>query len=166
MELIFEEQSGWLLACVPQAGWAMTLSGPDRALLLDALSGFYRLAGVDLIREQIDQSLGAKEMPYDVADQGLVVWPDDHYGDEAFYHLHRKGTLRPSPRSVARTYDLIPLNRGALVFSHTPIARAAWEARWASGGQEATPLLPAAARWTFDRFNGEGTKTLAAFRAS
>ncbi|WP_145199229.1 hypothetical protein [Planctomycetes bacterium Poly30] len=166
MQLLFEEQSGWLLACVPRVGWAATVGGADRALLLDAISGFYRLAGVDLIREQIDQALGERRMPYDVADDGLVVWPDGQYQDEALYHLHRKGSLRPTPRSVARTYELVALNREELVFSHTPIARAAWEARWAGGGQEATPLLPAAARWTFEAPGAKGSSAAAAFRAS
>ncbi len=166
MEILFEEQSGWLLACVPAPGWAASVSGSHKALLLDALSGFYRLAGVDLIREQIDQALGSKHMPYDVADHGLVVWPDDHYGDEALYHLHRKGTLRPTPRSVVRAYDLQSLGRESLVFSQTPVARDAWEARWAGGGQEATPLLPAAARWTWASSTETSGPNSAAFRAS
>ncbi len=166
MELLFEEQSGWLLACVPRVGWANELGDADRALLLDAISGFYRRAGVDLIREQIDHALGAKEMPYDVAERGLVVWPDKQYKDEALYQIHRKGALRPSPRSVARTYDLAVINREELVFSHTPIPRAAWEARWANGGQEATPLLPAAARWTWDSGTSATSSTSASFRAS
>lgn len=151
MELLFEEQSGWLLASVARAGWAAELTSSEEAILLDALSGFYRLGGVDLIREQMVIALGNRHMPYDVNEQGLVVWPDDHYGVEGFYNLHRKSSMRPSPRSVARTWDLPVLARGELVFAHTPIERAAWEARWASGGVEATPLLPAAARWMWER---------------
>ena len=166
MELLFEEQSGWLLACVPAPGWAQSLDGSHKALVLDALSGFYRLAGVDLIREQINAALGSSQMPYDVADHGLVVWPDDHYGDEALYHLHRKGTLRPTPRSVVRTYGLQILGREQLVFSQTPVGRDAWEARWAGGGHEATPLLPAAARWTWDSGTDFRNPNSAAFRAS
>ena len=151
MELLFEEQSGWLLASVARTGWADELTSSEKAILLDALSGFYRLGGVDLIREQIEIALGNRQMPYDVNEQGLVVWPDDHYEAEGFYNLHRKTTMRPSPRSVAKAWDLPTLTRGELVFAHTPIERAAWEARWASGGVEATPLLPAAARWGWKR---------------
>ncbi|MEM6959703.1 MAG: hypothetical protein AAF645_28735, partial [Myxococcota bacterium] len=165
MEVLFEEQSGWLLACVPRVGWAQSVTGPEKAVLLDALSGFYRLAGVDLIREQIDRSLGHLGFPYDVADHGLVIWPDQAYKDEALYHLHRKGSLRPSPRSVARAHDLKVLGREEVVFSHTPIQRAAWESRWASGGSEATPLLPAAARWSWEDDEARGPAS-SAFRAS
>ncbi len=150
LELLFEEQSGWLLACVPRPGWSERLGFAEEALLLDALSGFYRMAGVDLIREQITSALRPAGTPYDVNEEGLTLWPDGEYREEAAYALHRKGILRPAPRNIARLYDLIPLGREQLVFSATPIERDAWEARWASGGSEATPLLPAAARWSWD----------------
>ena len=170
----------------PATAPALSASRCARSVPLDAADGFVwhaatatlqpvpeiqrvplgLLKGVDLVREQIDQALGERRMPYDVADHGLIVWPDGQYLDEARYHLHRKGSLRPSPRSVARTYDLVALNREELVFSHTPIPRNAWEARWAGGGQEATPLLPAAARWTFEVPGSEGSSAAASFRAS
>lgn len=155
MELLFEEQSGWLLACVSELGWAAQLPVDDAAVLLDALSGFYRLAGVDLIREQIDQALGGKGLPYDVTEQGLVVWPDGKYGVEASYNLHRKSSMRPSPRSVAKAFDLPVLDRERLVFSHSAVPRDAWEARWRAGARDGDGdvprdgLLPSGARWGF-----------------
>lgn len=151
MELLFEEQSGWLLACVSEVGWAAQLPEDDTAVLLDALSGFYRLAGVDLIREQIDQALGGRGLPYDVTEQGLVVWPDGKYGVEASYNLHRKSSMRPSPRSVAKAFDLPVLARERLVFSHSAVARDAWEDRWRAGDRDGPidGLLPPGARWCF-----------------
>ena len=166
MQLLFEEQSGWLLACVPRPGWASELTAEDASLLGDALSGFYRLAGVDLIREQIDVALGGDGMPYDINEEGMTVWPDRAYKDEAAYNLHRKASLRPSPRSVARAYELPALGREQLVFSHTPIQREAWEGRWTGAGNEATPLLPAAARWTWVSGPESARASSASFRAS
>ena len=164
LELLFEEQSRWLLACVPKPGWAANLGFAEEALLLDALSGFFRLAGVDLIREQIHSSLRPKGTPYDVDEDGLTVWPDKSYRDAASYNLHRKGILRPYPRGVARAYDLLPLGREQLVFSATLIDLDAWEARWAGGGTEATPLLPATSRWSWGSDSGPAAS--AAWRAS
>src|SRR5262249_23092196 len=46
-------RSGWLVAGVHGPGWLPLLSGPQRAALATALAGLYKLAGVDLTREQI-----------------------------------------------------------------------------------------------------------------
>ncbi len=51
--LDFEEQSYWLLAGIRQAGWLTHLDWEQRRAFLDALAGFYKLAGVQLVREQL-----------------------------------------------------------------------------------------------------------------
>lgn len=149
LELHFEEQSGWLIAGVARPGWAEALSASEAAVLVDALAGFYRMAGVDLVREHVEGALDSPGLPYDVREEGIVVWPDDAFGVEVRYNLARQSTVRPTPRSAAKAWGLPTVAREEIVFAHTPISRDAWEARWASGGSEATPLMPAAARWTW-----------------
>jgi hypothetical protein len=84
--LAFEEQSGFILAGWRTRGWISDLDPERRRVLGNALAGFYKLAGVDLVREQIEAWLPAPS-PYDVADEGLVVWPGGDFNTETVYDL-------------------------------------------------------------------------------
>jgi hypothetical protein len=52
LQLDFEEQAGQLVAGVSQAGWVHALHREQRRVLLDALAGFYKLAGVERLQEE------------------------------------------------------------------------------------------------------------------
>ncbi len=75
-EIAFEEQSGLLMASVPVRGFLDKLprTSDEHRLFENALGGLYQLAGVDLVREQLEAALG-KDTSYDIADEGLVIWP-------------------------------------------------------------------------------------------
>ncbi len=83
--IAFEEQSGWLCACVARAGWVAALGDEERVLFENALAGLYQRAGVDFVREQIEAAL-PPATPYDIADEGLVVWPPG-WATELVYDL-------------------------------------------------------------------------------
>jgi hypothetical protein len=70
--LDFENRGGWLVAGIARAGWVARLAPEQRSAFVDGLAGFYKLAGVDLVREQIEAALppGAT---YEVTEEGLVV---------------------------------------------------------------------------------------------
>jgi hypothetical protein len=76
--LDFEHHAGWLLGGTFQAagspGWLVRLSPQQLLVIRDALAGFYKLAGVDLVREEIAACLQS-EAAFDVTEQGLEVWP-------------------------------------------------------------------------------------------
>jgi hypothetical protein len=61
----FEEHGGWVVAglALPPGGaaasWLAALSAPQAAALHDALAGFYKMAGVGMVREQGDAPLPA-----------------------------------------------------------------------------------------------------------
>ncbi len=117
--LAFEEQSGWLLASIARAGWIDTLDDTKRIVLENALAGLYARAAVDLVRERLVAHIG-EAAPYDVADEGLVVW---HGGD------YEKETVEP-----------LSANRPV-------VTRAAWDAAWRGTGTptrivEGASLLP------------------------
>jgi hypothetical protein len=122
--LAFEEQSGWLLASVAHAGWIDALDATKRIVVENALAGLYARAAVDLVRERLEARIG-EPAPYDVADQGLVVWPGGDY---------EKQTIEP------------------LVADRSGVTRAAWNAAWVVGGGEVkrivegASLLPRSAR--------------------
>ena len=125
--LAFEEQSGFLVAVVEQAGFADALDGASRIVFENAVAGLYHLAGVDIVREQLEVVLRGE--PYDIADDGLVIWPSGTYRTEVVYALGDEHDSRPL-RAVVRG-DPLPvfpsrLARDAVLFSCHKIAWLDW----------------------------------------
>ena len=73
--LSFSEQSGWLVAGTHRRGWLDVLREPQRTALDNALAGVYKMAGVDVVQDQLDARLGPHQIAYELDDQGLKVWP-------------------------------------------------------------------------------------------
>ena len=147
--MVFEEQSGWLVANTLKSGWVKKLDDLQRDTLLASLVGFYKLAGVDMVREQIAASFAPRRIPYDVMEDGLVVWPDGEYAEEAVYNLWHHQVIRPYPRSVSRNFLLPTLTTESLLFVQTPLSWDAWAARWDSSDDLKPPILPDNIRWSW-----------------
>jgi len=109
--LQIEEQSGWLLVQVCRPGWLSQLSAEQAAVLAMALTGFYKLVGVDLIREQIEAILAPESRPYDIADTGLVVWPGGDYQTEIVYSLRESPVLHPRLGTARRRRNTLSSTR-------------------------------------------------------
>jgi hypothetical protein len=73
IELVFEEKSGWLVVGMVSMGWVEELSEGERALVVGALTGFYAWAGVELVREHVEET-HALDQPYDIRGGHLVKW--------------------------------------------------------------------------------------------
>jgi hypothetical protein len=123
----FEEHGGWLLAGLmrPSEGqktWLTDLAPEQTLAFRDALAGFYKLAGVDAVREQLESHLPAAAS-YDLTDKGLVVWP-------------------PDEQEGAVVYDLA--EGSEMLFSTTPIFWTDWVRTWQVDheGKGHTALLP------------------------
>ena len=127
--IAFEEQSGWLVASVARAGWLDALPVSDRVVFENALGGLYQLAGVDLVREQIEAALPGAP-PYDVGDQGLVVWPGGGYGTEIVYDLEARKRLLPRVRGEAIEGAAPELERSRILFREQAITWTEWVAAW------------------------------------
>jgi hypothetical protein len=130
----FEEHAGWLVggltcstAC--QETWLARLTSEQAAAFRDALGGFYKLAGVDVVREQVEALLPA-ETAYDLTVEGLVVWPASEENGEVVYELSNGGELFPRPRSTSPLPVLPPLTTDALLYSAMPIRWADWVQTW------------------------------------
>lgn len=128
--LAFEEQSGWLLAKVLDAGWVRNLTRDQFMCLQLALAGIYKIGGVDLIWEQIVSQFVPRELRCDISDQGLVVWPNKAYDVEVRYNLNDRRLISPRPRRVAREYELPELDARALLFNLNPISWRRWVEAW------------------------------------
>jgi hypothetical protein len=146
LELKLEEQAGWLLAGVSRPGWLPRLADEQATLLAMALIGFYKLGGVDLIREQIEASLAPECPPYEITDEGLVVWPGGSYETKVVYDLSAGPVLHPHVVGGRPPGDVPVLDAERLRFSSQAVAWLDWVAAWErvqAGGGQPEGLLPA-----------------------
>jgi len=130
--LAFQEQTGFLMACIADPGWLPQLSQRQRSAFRSALAGFYKLAGAQLVREQIRSCFDPITMRYDVDPRGLVIWPDLGYQDEVVYSLGDEPIFKPQPASAGK---MPKLHREQLLYSETTITWREWLAAWRRGQQ-------------------------------
>lgn len=141
--IAFEEQTGWLLGSVHKPGWIDALDEGQRLVLENALAGYYKMAGVDLVREQVIACLG--DVPFDVTEQGLIVWPDGSWSAEVVYDLEGRGILKGTVRQGAASP--VPVEAKKLIFRDEKITWTAWVEAWRQGAPptrlvSGPPLLP------------------------
>lgn len=131
VSLLFQEQDGWLVASVSQEAWLQTISPEKQHSFETAMRGFYKRAGVELVREQIERNVTGPH-PYDVCRSGLLIWPDRQFGREISIDLHRRHQLRPVPASMAASYGIQPISREGGVFGESAVRWTDWQHVWAT----------------------------------
>lgn len=141
LTIAFQEQSGWLVAGILESGWLDDLPPSQRSVFSTALSGFYQLGGVDIVREQVEDCFADSAPSYDLMELGLAVWPTEDYSVEVVYNLHRRPQIRPTPRSVARDYQLPNPEAADLVYCESNVEWTRWVEIWEAEQQAAE--LPA-----------------------
>lgn len=146
--LLFQDQDGWLVASISRQGWLRTISPEQQHSFETAMRGFYKKAGVELVREQIERNVTGRH-PYDVCRFGLLIWPDRQFGREISIDLHRRHQLRPVPASMAASYGIQPLSREGGVFAETDVRWTDWQQVWVTPeGSESSRPLPMACMQT------------------
>ena len=135
--LAFEEQSGWLVASMCEPGFVDKLEERHRLVLENALVGFYKRGSVNLVREQIEATLaaawGRTGLAYDIADEGLVVWPDAEHDTEIVYSFDGAGPfVTPEVRGNAVAHLPAPLVRERVFFCEQVLLWADWVAAFAA----------------------------------
>ncbi len=138
LQISLEVESGWLIAGVTSTGWTDQLAPHQRQALATALVGLYKTAGIDLVRQQIEEQF-APVPQYDVVAGGLAVWPERDWNVEILYDLRGDAWVAPqSVRGLAR--QLLPtLARWRLVFDEVPIPWERWVSAW---GDEIAGQVP------------------------
>jgi hypothetical protein len=131
-----QEQSGWLVAGLTDLGWLPRMTLDQRQTLQTALAGFYKLSGVDLVREQIVGCFQPSPPPYDVAERGLVVWPGGQFAVEVRYDLQQRPTISPRPRALAKAWELDRIESQDLVFAQSAVSWERWVAAWEAEREE------------------------------
>lgn len=139
LRIVFEEQSGWLLAGIAQSGWSAMLEPALRRDLRAALIGLYKRAGVDMVREQLEDELRGvtpdeSHPRYDIADEGLLVWPGEDYSRELVFDLTvEEGPITGVDRaSTGEAFEgsAQSLDDSRVFLSRHPVARQEWAQVW------------------------------------
>jgi hypothetical protein len=142
VRLLFQEQSGWVAASVPEIGWLRFASNEQLKSFQNALQGFYRKSGIDLVREQLEANF-VHVHPYDIDAAGFAIWPNGHFDKELSVDLSRKGQVRPSPAAEATAAGIIPTDRDAVVFNESVTEWTHWQYLWTptdfAGGSKSLP---------------------------
>ncbi|HVK87588.1 MAG TPA: hypothetical protein VM513_25900 [Kofleriaceae bacterium] len=141
MTIRFELQSGWIVGSLPEPGWTTQLDEQQRRIFEIALAGFYKLSGIDLVREQLEHALrdGDHVPPYDVADEGLIVWPGRGFETEAIYDL-RANKLAAVVRGAAYDGPLHDLGGRHALFGREPLFWSVWSTTWQQIARGETPM--------------------------
>ncbi len=142
--LLFQEQSSWVAASVHETGWLRFASADQLRSFQNAILGFYRKGGIDLVREQLQTNF-IHNHPYDINAEGLAIWPNGMFSYELQVDLNRAGPIRPVPASEASAAGINSAEREAVVFSESHTHWSDWEALWTIPANSASPKsLPAA----------------------
>jgi hypothetical protein len=131
LDLAFEVHAGWLVAGIAELGWLAQLQVPQRQAFLTALAGLYKLAGVDLVREQIEAVLGTGARWYAIEADGLRV--RSGADGEVVYDLRDGPLIQPRLAAGAIGKDWAVVPAGDLLFKPLPVTWSAWVQTWESG---------------------------------
>jgi hypothetical protein len=144
LELTFEEQSGFVVAGIPSAGFVETLAARSPVavrLFENALAGLYQRAEVDLVREQLEAELGERTH-YDIADEGLVVWPGVDYETELIYRIDgaQGRAVAAEVRGEEPAEPPRVLDTRRMFFRDQGVSWLAWVAAWSAAGHPQTEV--------------------------
>jgi hypothetical protein len=135
--LAFEQRAGWIIAAIEEMGWTSGLAAAQSRQLAAALLGLYKLAGVDLIHEQL-QSLFPAGSRFDFRRNDLIVWPDAEFLVEGAYDLTADGLLVPRfAEAGAMATELPVLRREQVLFRQVQVPREGWIGLWETDAGDA-----------------------------
>ncbi|MBS0211394.1 MAG: hypothetical protein JSS27_20825 [Planctomycetes bacterium] len=96
--LRFEDRAGWLLATIRAPAWVANLSTTQAQTLATALAGMLKLAGVQVLRNVIDDVCREQPGRFAVDENGLTLLGRE--GDRAWYDVNQANG-QPCPPTVA-----------------------------------------------------------------
>jgi hypothetical protein len=98
--------------------------------LNNGLAGLYKLAGVDIVEEQVS-SLLPQSREFDLTSSNLVVWADAHRREAVYYDLRSRGaTLRPHHADSAAVSGWPEVETARLLFARVPLSWDEWVDCW------------------------------------
>jgi hypothetical protein len=142
--LEFEECAGWLVAGIRAPGWLVQLTQEQLRALNTGLATLYKLAGVDLVREQLRVHLPPQRVSYDIWQTKVAVWLDQRHGNAILYDLQDlEGTRPPTTADGKPTVDWPIIEPRRLAFALLPLSWEQLVASWRKDqeGQGHPPLV-------------------------
>ncbi|MCH2202040.1 MAG: hypothetical protein MK102_08720 [Fuerstiella sp.] len=138
IRILIQEQSHWIVVSVVERGLLRNVSPAQLHSFGTALLGFYRKAGADIVREQIERNLVGTH-PYDVCSTGLIVWPEARFDREVTIDLHRPHQVRPTPAPLAITFGISPASVESVVFCKSSTDWYEWAQLWQINSEYTEP---------------------------
>jgi hypothetical protein len=137
--LEWELQGDRLVASIPQPGWTARVGEAQREAVAAGLAGLYKLAGIDLVREQVRANVPAAA-DFDVAGHDLVLWTRPGPAPAALYDLDTlKGPLLPRTLAGAPAPSWPALDPARVEYGRVPLTWQRWVARWQADGDGKAP---------------------------
>jgi hypothetical protein len=99
-------------------------------VLVTALIGLYKTAGIELARQQIEDQFTPPVPRYDVSAEGLILWPDEDGDVEVLYNLHEGRWIAPQSIHGLARQVLPTLARWQLIFDEVAVPWRDWVVTW------------------------------------
>jgi len=142
VQLEWEDQAGWLVASIRESGWLEALDGTQRQDVTTALAGLYKLAGIDLVSEQVRENL-PPQASFTLTERYLIVEIGPLREAAVRYDLTKpRGPLKPYPLEGAVAASWPVLDPGRVLFARVPLAWEQWVESWQVGPDGQTPRKP------------------------
>jgi hypothetical protein len=130
VRLEWEEQSGWLVASIREPGWLETLDNTQRQDVTTALAGLYKLAGIDLVSEQVRENLPPRAR-FTLTERDLIVETGPPREAAVRYDLTKpRGALKPYTLEGAAAASWPTLDPGRVIFARVPLSWQQWVENW------------------------------------
>ncbi len=104
LELTIELRGRWLVAGISRSGWLSTLNAEQLRALTTALSSLYKMADIDVVREQVEAL--TRGATWELTREGLVVSRPE--AAPLRYDLHRESAIFPRLHGVSVVGDGAP----------------------------------------------------------
>jgi hypothetical protein len=128
--LDFDTQAGWLIGGVQDADARSLAEEGDRAAFSVAILGLYKTAGAELVRQQIETAIPASVSGYDLATEGLRMWPDSSFETEVLYQFDDEEAFRPQVVRGVEPRGLPVLARSRILFREFVVSWRDWVRFW------------------------------------
>jgi hypothetical protein len=128
--LSLRSRGGWIAADFIPGPAVASLNEAQRAELANALVGFYKAAGVELIQQQIETWFPPPEMGFDAIERGLRVWSWRKPGLEMVLDLGDQEPDISPDLSLLFGEKALALSRSVLLFTERDVAWRDWIAAW------------------------------------